>query len=134
MSAKIYKRKNNAKRTAVLLLLSLLISLMIPCSASAAVNGSLTFSHGADSDMQETFGREWSTAVENSLKVSGTVYYYSGEFAGSYRYYSSPTVYNLTGTGLSIWVKNTSGKSSFNYYVDGALQHSSIDWWYFDFR
>lgn len=101
---------------------------------NAAVNGSLTFYHGINQSLKTTYGSTVSTAVENSMDFVGYVYYETGQYAGQTKTYNIPAANNVQFYSLDLAVGSVKGSSLFDYYVDGSWQHTSTDWWDFDFR
>lgn len=122
------------KKLASLLSVAAIATAMVVPTASAAVKGSLTFQHGVNESQKKTFGRIISTETENSMDITGSIQITAGEKTpGLYVINSSPE-YNVPGLEVGAYVGKSKGWSSFNYYVDGTLQHTSTAPWYFDFR
>lgn len=122
------------KKLASLLSVAAIATAMVVPTASAAVKGKLTFTHGVRPADKVTFARTTSTAVEKSMDFTGLVKITAGEApAGTYVLSSAP-YYNTSGYQRDFYAGKSKGSSSFNYYVDGSLKHTSTAPWNFDFR
>jgi Tfp pilus assembly protein FimT len=122
------------KKLASILSVAAIATAMAVPTASAAAKGSLTFTHGEKSSQKITFARTTSTTLENSMDFTGWVRITAGEApAGTYLLSSSPA-YNLSEYERNFYAGESKGSSSFNYYVNGTLKHTSTAPWNFDFR
>ena len=122
------------KKLASILSVAAIATAMAVPTASAAVKGSLTFEHGANSSQNVTFAKTTSTQTENSMNFTGTLIITAGEIQPGTYLVSSPIHYNVASYRYNVGVGASKGSSSFNYYVDGTLQHMSTAPWNFDFR
>lgn len=128
------KKKGVSRLMVVLLSLALLLSIVPILSVDAAVKGSLTFYHGINQSQKYTYGRTQSTAVENSMHFVGYIDYFSGPKNGLREVDVSPVYENVAGVQRNLFPGSVLGASLFEYYVDNTWQHTSTDWWDFDFR
>lgn len=125
--------KATKKLASLLSVAAIAATLAVP-TASAAVKGSLTYGHGANSTEKYTHGYIKSTELENSMDMTGWVKITAGETtAGTYTVQSDPD-YNTNFYAVIVQVGKSKGSSSFNYYVDGSKRHTSTAPWNFDFR
>ena len=106
------------------------IALCLP--VSAAVKGSLSFTHGVRPAQKQTYGGIKSTVNENSMRITGTI----KVTAPSKASFAADTGTQKISKALEdqVGVGKTKGTSSFVYYVDGTKKHTSTAPWQFDFR
>ncbi|MEA4889734.1 MAG: hypothetical protein VB070_09765 [Clostridiaceae bacterium] len=116
----------------VMTVITIVAFLVIP--VSAAVNGNLTFWHGANYTYKYTYGSTESTAEENNMYFYGYINYQTGPNIGNTVRYQSPFYTNTSYRMFRVYPGSVKGSSLFEYYVDGNLRHTSTAWWNFDFR
>ena len=121
------------KRVSIVTTVIIIVAFFIT-PVSAAVNGNLTFWHGANYTYKYTYGSTESTEIENNMYFYGYIDYLTGPNSGSTVRYQSPFYTNTSYRMYKVFPGSVKGSSLFLYYVDGSYQHMSTAWWNFDFR
>ena len=130
----MFTNKNALKLMVSIVALLILLSVVTTISSYAAINGSLTFYHGENTSQKYTYAKTTSTAAENNMFFGGAIDYYSGPYRGQTMIFTSPIWNNSNSAEYRIYPGSVLGASLFDYWVDSTYQHTSTNWWDFDFR